>query len=87
MSATVDRDQFVPCVRCDGTGERVECIDDLCHAEGHCMHGNNTCELCDGWRRISRELRDRWTSRESFEAVGLPPADLRFRGFEVEDED
>lgn len=81
---TVDPNQFVQCIRCDGTGERIECYDDLCHSKGRCMHGNNTCALCRGHERISRELRNRWQSRDAFEAVDLPEQDMRFRGMDPE---
>ena len=75
----MSEEEFIECYRCRGTGEYVECIDDLCHARGECMHGDNTCTLCDGHGRISRTLADRWARREPFEAVGLPEADRRFR--------
>ena len=74
---------FRACVRCDGTGERIECYDDLCHANDRCMHGQNTCALCRGHRYISDELTDRWLARDSFEYVTLPDADKAFRGLEV----
>lgn len=74
--------EWIDCIRCRGTGERVECIDDLCHAQGRCMHDptNNTCNLCEGIGRITRELADRWHQRDPFESVTLPDADLRARG-------
>lgn len=64
------------CPRCRGSGENVECYDDLCHAQGRCMHDNNLCALCEGVGRISDELEARWYSRDSFESVELPDADL-----------
>jgi hypothetical protein len=82
MTGGTEREQFVICIRCGGTGERVECYDDLCHAKGRCIHGNNTCELCRGHRRISGELRELWLSRSAFGAVELPDADKRFRNIE-----
>jgi len=72
--------EWIDCIRCGGTGENVECIDDLCHAQGRCMHGNNTCKLCEGIGRITRGLARRWRQREAFESVTLPDADLRARG-------
>lgn len=33
------------CPRCQGRG--FNCIDDICHGRGRCMHGN-TCTHCDG---------------------------------------
>jgi len=68
------------CIRCGGSGEYVECYDDLCHARGRCMHGENTCTLCEGLGRITSELADRWRQRDTFESVTLPDADLRARG-------
>lgn len=29
--------EWVRCIRCRGSGERVECYDDLCHAQGREM--------------------------------------------------
>lgn len=72
--------EWIDCIRCRGTGERVECVDDLCHGQGRCMHGDNTCALCNGVGRITRELADRWRQRDSFEAVTAPDADLRRQG-------
>ena len=71
---------WIDCIRCDGVGERVECFDDLCHAQGRCMHGNNSCGLCEGLGRITQELARRWQQRRSFESVTAPDADLRARG-------
>ncbi|WP_435551936.1 hypothetical protein [Natrinema sp. CGMCC1.2065] len=76
---------FVRCIRCDGSGEYIECYDDLCHANGRCTHGNNTCALCRGYRFISRELRNKWESRDAFAAVDLPEADMRFRGIDPDE--
>lgn len=64
------------CPRCRGSGENIECIDDLCHAQGRCMHGDNLCKLCEGTGRISDELEERWYSRETFGSVEIPDADL-----------
>lgn len=72
--------EWVTCPRCRGTGENVECWDDLCHAQGRCMHGDNLCVLCEGVRKITRELERRFYTRESFEAVPIPDADLHLRG-------
>ena len=76
----VAREQFIDCIRCRGTGEYVECYDDLCHAQDHCMHGDNTCNLCEGFGYISPELAERWRNREPFEAVTCPDIDLLARG-------
>jgi hypothetical protein len=66
------------CHRCRGIGERVECYDDLCHAQGRCMHdpANNVCSLCGGTVRITRDLDERWSQRGVGEAVTAPEADL-----------
>lgn len=72
--------EWVRCPRCRGGGERVECVDDICHAQGHCMHGDNLCKLCEGIGTITRELERRWYQREPFASVTMPDADLRARG-------
>jgi len=74
--------EWTDCVRCRGSGERVECMDDLCHAQGECMHdpANNVCNLCGGTRCITSELADRWSHRDAFEAVVAPDADLWTQG-------
>ena len=37
------------CIDCSGRGYHIACIDDLCHAKGRCMHGDNrTCSTCEG---------------------------------------
>ena len=41
------------CQRCDGQGEIMVCIDDICHGLGECIHGDGyaTCPNCKGvWR-------------------------------------
>ena len=80
MRPALQRRGFIECIRCDGTGHRVECFDDLCHAKGRCMHGNNRCKLCGGSGVISKELADRWRARESFGSVEVPDKDKRLRG-------
>lgn len=74
--------EWVDCSRCRGTGERVECMDDLCHAQGRCMHdpANNVCSLCAGTGRITKELDQRWHQRDAFESVTAPDPDLWKRG-------
>ncbi len=39
-----------PCPRCDGAGTVLVCIDDLCNAQGTCMHGDGEapCPECEG---------------------------------------
>lgn len=32
--------------RCDGSGEYVICIDDMCHGSGECIHGDDGYALC-----------------------------------------
>ena len=38
------------CQRCDGQGEIMVCIDDICHGLGECIHGDGyaTCPNCKG---------------------------------------
>lgn len=40
----------VECFRCNGEGWIVDCLDDLCHATGECIHGdgNVICPACEG---------------------------------------
>lgn len=45
----VDADDEGPCSRCLGSGEVVNCIDDMCHGTGECIHeGNQLCPECHG---------------------------------------
>lgn len=37
------------CPDCGGTGLLVDCIDDMCQASGHCVHGDErVCRTCEG---------------------------------------
>ena len=38
------------CWNCGGTGEFVYCIDDLCHGQERCIHGDppSPCRECNG---------------------------------------
>lgn len=38
------------CIRCDGTGTIVSCMDDICHGLGYCIHGGgeSICPDCKG---------------------------------------
>lgn len=39
----------VICWKCGGEGSIVECVDDLCHGQDWCMHGDNRmCSNCGG---------------------------------------
>ncbi|WP_137920437.1 hypothetical protein [Hydrogenophaga sp. 2FB] len=39
----------ITCWSCGGEGTRVDCMDDLCHGQGFCMHGDNRmCGVCYG---------------------------------------
>ena len=39
----------VTCWGCGGEGNEVACVDDLCHGQGWCMHGDNRpCRECGG---------------------------------------
>lgn len=58
------RRQGVQCPNCRGRREVVNCIDDLCHARGECMHGgNDTCRLCNGSGRVDPETREEYVSK------------------------
>ena len=41
---------FRECQQCGGAGALLVCVDDLCHAQGWCMHGDGmeTCPECRG---------------------------------------
>lgn len=38
------------CPHCGGEGQFMLCCDDLCHGQGHCIHGDNyyACPSCNG---------------------------------------
>jgi len=38
------------CQRCGGDGFVVTCIDDMCHGQDYCVHGDGeaTCPACGG---------------------------------------
>ena len=52
--------QGVFCPRCDGAENYVNCLDDLCHARGYCIHGDNTCPTCDGDGVVTEEFREEY---------------------------
>ena len=74
--------EWIRCIRCQGSGERVECYDDLCHAEGRCIHdpANNACNLCAGTGVITTELKEHWLDRDTFGSIIVPDADLWKQG-------
>lgn len=45
-----DYDENPWCHRCDGTGEIMICIDDMCHGQDYCIHGDGVimCPTCKG---------------------------------------
>lgn len=51
----------VRCPRCDGAETYVNCFDDICHAKGRCMHGNNTCPTCEGEGVVTDEFADEYS--------------------------
>jgi hypothetical protein len=38
------------CEACDGSGEILVCVDDICHGIGECIHGDGMrmCTACQG---------------------------------------
>jgi hypothetical protein len=38
------------CFDCNGSGVRIVCIDDMCHAADECLHGDGMaiCRFCEG---------------------------------------
>jgi len=45
----------VTCPECGGNGRIIGCYDDLCHAQGECMHGDSRpCRECRGTGVVPR---------------------------------
>lgn len=44
-----ENDAFRSCYRCGGRGYMVTCIDDLCHGQDECIHGDDPtpCPECN----------------------------------------
>lgn len=41
--------ELMTCWNCGGEGSIVDCVDDLCHGQDWCMHGDNRmCPECHG---------------------------------------
>jgi hypothetical protein len=41
--------EWIMCPKCWGSGFFADCIDDLCHGQEECIHGDDaTCSLCHG---------------------------------------
>jgi hypothetical protein len=41
--------EMVTCWGCGGEGNQIRCVDDLCHGQDWCMHGDNyPCRQCGG---------------------------------------
>ena len=37
------------CDECGGSGQIIECCDDMCHGQGDCIHGDvRMCPVCHG---------------------------------------
>lgn len=37
------------CPECGGSGEIIDCLDDMCHGQGFCVHGDvRICMECHG---------------------------------------
>jgi hypothetical protein len=51
-----DEDYHEPstCWKCGGEGFQIVCMDDLCHGQGYCMHGDGhiSCSACGGEGRL-----------------------------------
>jgi hypothetical protein len=45
-----DLDENDTCQACDGSGEILVCVDDICHGIGECIHGDGMrmCTACQG---------------------------------------
>lgn len=52
---TVKSIRWVRCSDCDGDGWVLDCFDDLCHAQGRCMHDTEVvCPECHGSGNVPR---------------------------------
>ncbi|MXV62105.1 hypothetical protein GS429_08530 [Natronorubrum sp. JWXQ-INN-674] len=68
------RTDGIHCPSCDGRGEFIDCIDDLCHANGECFHsGNTVCDHCGGDGRVSPETCDEYYDGRLAERARLSP--------------
>lgn len=47
------------CDRCNGEGEIMVCIDDICHGQGECIHGDGyaLCPNCKGSGDMPRQAK------------------------------
>ena len=58
------------CLRCGGSGLYSDCIDDLCHGNEECIHGDDpTCRECGGEGEVppysdDEELDNEWGEEE-----------------------
>jgi len=46
------------CLRCDGSGFIVVCIDDMCRGAGECMHGPDGMAVCPDCQGLDNEELD-----------------------------
>lgn len=47
---STDYQELETCLVCDGSGTIVDCVDDMCHGLGDCIHGDGMvmCYQCNG---------------------------------------
>lgn len=50
MIDTDDDDRPQMCMKCEGEGELLVCMDDICQGRGYCFHGDGMvmCPYCQG---------------------------------------
>jgi len=76
---SLPEDDSGTCLRCDGSGSLLTCIDDICQACGECMHGDGetTCPECGGAGEISTAGRPglRWLIAGGESGAGARPCD------------
>ena len=44
----IDEEDDDRCQKCDGSGDYVWCVDDMCRGQGWCIHGCDICPECHG---------------------------------------
>ncbi len=75
------------CPECNGEGQIIACVDDLCHGGGICIHDEyDSCRTCAGIGEIfdDDEYLDEWVDAQ--ESVCCEPLGSAARLFRDEEE-